>query len=480
MLKRLDRSILLLFLWPLFLALLCLCLGFNGLFGQDSHEYYRQSVELAARLGGAMANPPTLGDYSFPSGFPFFAALLQVVGIGPALSLQMVSFLGLGLSAYWFYALLLRWMPGAHLRSKLLFVGLFLSAPVLVKATVVSMADMLALAFALGATNSGLNSIENNKGAVWAALLGALSVLCRFALAGWILPLSIAAGWQLLKNRQWSSVLGALAMLGLVFSLHVWIKLPVEMLFTKSQLMSDWTPLNALRRTFSTIDGHLFYTLPNGVWLLSVSCHPGLFLFCPGLFFLFKRTDLMLPIRHVLLACMLGYAVVIVAYPMQNLRFLLPLWAMFLLMLFPAFDRFASYGFYFFAKFTRLLLISSIFVQCAGIIWIMRPVISRSKHEQTMAASIKAQVPEGSVLYGMDYDVAMRNYLPKLQHRNVWVQNYERFEVGSYWLFSPSRLEKQWAGRNPMLNWDEANRQHRLILLCDLSDGWNLYKSVDY
>lgn len=420
------------------------------------------------------------GDLSFPSGFPLFGAILQCIGVEPTVSLQLVSMIGFLLSGYWFYQLLLLWVPGAPMHTRVLYLCLFFSAPAMVKAGVVAMSDMLSLAFSLGATHAGLRSLETRRGAAWAALLAGLAILCRFAVAGWMIPLGIGVGCHLLKHRQWASIIGSVGVLCLILGLHIWIKAPTETINYSNHTLDGWSLVNLFKRSFSIADGHVNYSLPNGLWVLSVLCQPGLFILVPGLFFLFKRTDLLLPFRHIILACIISYSILLGGFPAQSLRLLLPLWSMVLLMMYPSFDRFICYGFYFAAKWTRLVLLAAALIQIIGISLQLRPIVWRAKQERLMAESIKKNVPDGAILYGIDYDVAMHNYLPWLQHRNLWEKQYPVFERGSYWVINPSKLAKQWANKNPMLNWTQANQQYRLIEVSSLPEGWALYKAEDY
>ena len=127
-------------------------LHFNGLYGQDAHEYLRQSGVLFDRLHGLPAAPDGLGDAEIAGGYPLAGALLQLFGFSPIPALQVVSWLGAA-AAFWFFELNLRLLsPGARAESRWVFGALGLAlAPFFVRAGLTVMSDALGLAVGLGA-----------------------------------------------------------------------------------------------------------------------------------------------------------------------------------------------------------------------------------------------------------------------------------------------------------------------------------------
>jgi hypothetical protein len=134
-----------------------------------------------------------------------------------------------------------------------------------------------------------------------------------------------------------------------------------------------------------------------------------------------------------------------------------------------------SYGFTYFKKYTIIglvLIYGSQFLFC--IKWSI-PLVQRNQQEQIMAAQISKYVAPYQILYGFDWDIAMQTYLPNLQQRNLWVTKFDSFEVGAFVIFNAPALEKQWVGKNPMLNWEALNRDYRLEEVVSLPKGWFLY-----
>ncbi|MCW8823527.1 MAG: hypothetical protein OQK63_05540, partial [Ignavibacteriaceae bacterium] len=71
----------------IFLVLL-IFFKFNGLYGQDSHEYYRYSKDIIKFLTGG----PLPANFHWPVLYPLFGAILSFVIPDPLLCLQLISF----------------------------------------------------------------------------------------------------------------------------------------------------------------------------------------------------------------------------------------------------------------------------------------------------------------------------------------------------------------------------------------------------
>ncbi len=460
------------------IAALSFILGFNGLYGQDAHEYLRQSQVIFDRLQGLPAPPPGIGDVEFAGGYPLVGALIRfLVGDG-ALALQLVSWLAAALALWVFERLLALLAPGARADSRWAFAGFGLVfAPVFFRAGLTSMSDGLGLVFALSAFFFGLRLIENARGmdAVFAAVFAAGAISTRFALAGLMFPLGMAMGVFLLERKKWLWALAAIGACGVALLPHLWLKAGVTGNPFGHSMLQHWSLGNFFKATFSNENGLSRYPLPNILYLLYPLAHPAFCLVLPGLFFLFKKTDLALPEKRTLLVCVLVYLIFIGGFPHQNLRFHLPVYALLLLLLFPAWDRFYSYGFIFFRRLTMGILITALSVQIFFAAKYLAPVLSRNRLENTVAAKLKQVLPPSATVFAFDLDVALRSYLPEVQFLNLWERRYEEFPAGSFVLFNEA-LRPQWQGHNPILNWDFLRENHRLEMKAELPGGWGLWE----
>ncbi|MBK8427287.1 MAG: hypothetical protein IPL27_15485 [Lewinellaceae bacterium] len=183
----------------------------------------------------------------------------------------------------------------------------------------------------------------------------------------------------------------------------------------------------------------------------------------------------MLPSKKVLIASLACYLLLLGGLPHQNLRFLLPAYALLLLLFFPAWDRMFAYGFYFFKRLTWSILALVLAVQLLAAVKIMAPVLARNRMEVDIAREMQTVLPPNATVYAFDLDIALRSYLQDIHWKNMWIQRYDTFPDGSFVLFNEPLLRPQWEGRNPILNWDDLNQQKQLVLKRELPGGWRMF-----
>ena len=93
-------------------------LSFNGLYGQDAHQYLHLSQAYAGLFDGRSYFPADRGDAEFAVGYPLAAALLSLSGLGSLTALQIVTWLSAGLAAFFFYRCFQVLSPGARPGSR--------------------------------------------------------------------------------------------------------------------------------------------------------------------------------------------------------------------------------------------------------------------------------------------------------------------------------------------------------------------------
>jgi hypothetical protein len=236
-------------------------------------------------------------------GLPLFSVLLAALAslllVHGTVSPDLIgSWAAVGGSVWLFQQLLRQLTPGAPLRSRLLYAGLLLAlSPGFVQAGVSAGPDARQVFFLLAMLWCGLRAFDR-PGPI--AVLGALG--CAVLL---------------MLNSQYL--------------------LPP----------SEWSPGHFFQTHFATRQGVLRYPVPNGLYVFSIIGHPALFLGIAVLFLVFRKTDLHLSSRKIVLAGLIGYLGFVAGLPHQAARLLLPAYILLLLLLFPAWDRFICYGFYF-------------------------------------------------------------------------------------------------------------------------------------
>ena len=463
------------------LAGLSYALHFNGLYGQDAHEYLRQSQMLYARWHGLPGAPAGAGDAEIAGGYPLFGLFFQLLGLDAVLALQCVSWLAAA-AALGLFELNLQWLsPGTRGASRWIYggVGLALS-PCFLRTGLTVMSDALGLALTLGALLLGLRAIEDQR---WRHSLGfaavaALAVTTRYALVVLLALPALALVLELWRSRRWGVLAGVGLTAALAFLPFWWLKAGAPKSPLEHSLLHDWSSANFFSATFSQVSGTVSYTLPNLAYICFPLMHPGFCLTLPGLLLLAKRTDAGLYTKRLLLISLLAYLFFLGGLSLQNLRYLLPAYAVLLLLLYPAWDRFFAYGLYFFRRLAHALIALTLVCQLAFTVRMLVPVLSRYRLERDVAAALQAELPEHAEVYAFDLDIALQTYLPDMVWHNLWAQRYDAFPDGSYMVFNAQQLQAQWAGRNPMLNWEYANAHFELDTVQHLPEGWTLYRVV--
>ncbi len=450
----------------------------NGLYGQDAHEYLRQCRGFMERLQGLPAPAPTRGDSEFGAGFPLLGALLGLLLGNPIIALQCVTAATALLAAHFFDASNRLLLPGANRWSYGFWCALLVSAPLFMRAAATSMSDMPALCFLLGSVLYAFRFADRHRtlDLAIAAFWAGLAMLTRPAIAAALIPLWIWLGFISVNKRQFVAIFIAILAILPSFAAYHWARAPLLGAPAYSSVIYDWTLWHIFQRSFNTVHGTLGYALPNGLHLLSVLCHWGFFLLLPLIFVLFKKTDLHVPERKVLVACCVCYVLLVAGLPVQSPRYLLPLWGLGLLVLFPAFDRVVSYGLHLIKPVLLAFLGISIAVQLGGWAHYARPIVARQRLERHLASHLAQHVPPDATVYTMDVDIALKNYLPALRMANVWEKEFVEFVPNAYFLFHEDKWKQQWKGQNPMKNLEKA--LPLLETVHDLGRGWKIGRLV--
>lgn len=460
------------------LALFSRLLTFNGLYGQDAFEYLRQCRGFFERLQGQAGPLPSVGSAEFASGYPFLGALVQTILKDAALSLQIVSWLAAGAGLWMFVQLLGTLAPGTRAESRWVFAFVTLAlCPLFFRAGMTCMSDALGLLLALSAFYFGLRALEAPRVSLIAgfALMAGFAIITRYALAALIVPLALVLWYNLFERKRWLSLflIPLLAMLAAL--LHFWLKPEGAGNPLAHSMFQHWSAHNFLRNSFLNENGLSQYVLPNALFLLFPLAHPAFCLFLPGLFFLFKKTDLSLPAKKILLACIVSYLILLGGIPHQNLRHLLPAYALLLLVLYPAWDRFFCYGLIFFRRLTIGIVAAALVVQIAVAAILIRPVLQRNRLETSVAREMARQLPPNATVFAFDLDVALQQYLPEMNFRSLWAQRFDAFPENSFVLFNEN-LRLQWDGQNPVLNWDFLQANYHLGIKSEFPGGWKLWE----
>ncbi|MFN0214076.1 MAG: hypothetical protein ACKVT2_07455 [Saprospiraceae bacterium] len=245
-------------------------------------------------------------------------SLLQGQVLSPR---QALSWLAAALGLWVFARLLALLAPGSRVESRWVFAGLGLAfAPMYLKAGLTGPYESLGLLFVLASLFFFLRTSENKRAqeVVWTAMFAVLAICTQVESAA------------------------------------------------KQLSLESWSMVNFFKCSFVGSNGELAsHFFPNILYLLFPLAHPAFCFLLPGLFFLSKKTDLLLPAKKIILTGMVIYLVFLGGLPWQHLPQLLPAYAFLLLLFFPAWDRFYCYGFVFFPRLTKGLILIALLWQLA-------------------------------------------------------------------------------------------------------------------
>ncbi len=321
-------------------ALLALAGRFDGLYGQDPFAYYDYAVGPLRQSLLRLEPPP---PFFWPPGYPFLVALVSLIVGETPLAGQVVS-LASGSLVPLFTLLLARevWGDGEPCPGLVPAVAGSVAAFTgqLWQSSAVVMADTAGLAAAtLGVTflaRYGRRGRLADLVVAASALAGA--TLCRWIYALVAVPCALYALSAVLRRQRGRQALLHVGAPALVVGLLLGpLVVPAAQALTGSSSglapfagdlqVYTWHPGNALRREFVTVDGHLRYRFPNGLYYALAPAHPFFFtpllasFLVPGVWALVRRPT---PAR---LWLILGWAGVVYAFhagaPWQNFRFTL-------------------------------------------------------------------------------------------------------------------------------------------------------------
>ena len=474
-------------IWPVFALLLLLAclsylLDFNGLYGQDAHEFLRQSQEFFRRLHGVPPAPAGIGDAELAGGYPLLGALFQLTGMGAIPAMQTLTWVSAACALGLFELNLRVLSPGARAESRWAFGVLALAlAPFFLRTGLSSMSDIPGLALLLASLFFALQVFERERyrDAAGFAVFAVLTVNTRYALVALLAIPALALTLELWRARQFRWLALGFAAGLLAFLPFFWLKSGAPKGPLAHSLLQDWSVLNLFRASFTQASGTVSNFLPNIIYLFYPLIHPGFCLTLPALFLLGRRTDAALYAKRLLLLSTLLYLFFLGGLSLQNHRYLLPAYSILLLLLFPAWDRFFSYGLYFFKRLTYALLGLTLLCQLVFSVWFIRPLIVRNHFEKAVAEILSEALPPEAEVFAFDLDIALQTYLPGVRFHNLWVRQYDAFPAGSFILFNEAKLRDQWAGQNPMLNWEHARASFNMQEYRPLPDGWMLYRVIN-
>lgn len=392
------------FYWLSVLLFLCIALltcrlfGFNGLYGQDSHEYLRYAMAIKLYLNGG----PDAGNFLWPVVYPLVVALLSF--LAPIkICLQVVSIFSVAVCYLYFGKSLNLLYPKGTQRQRLAFVCL-LCSPFFLRTSVLAMSDMLCCAL-LSAFYFHLIKVEkyhNKKSLIIAVALAIVVVQVRYAAIILLLPIIPI----IIKNiRQHHTIILAIfAAFIISLSPSFFLRPELNTGFIHHPWLINWSPMNLLKQDFNKLDGTLHYTFPNIIYVFALFVHPGFCFFLPIMcYFMWKIIPNISPWWN---ASILIYLFFLGGIPFQNLRFLLLVFPLILLVIYSRFEVAFNH---LKNRTARLFLRLGVFLLQAGCAYRAIRSFYSFQQEELMISKALNEMPT-STAYTFALDGALRTY----------------------------------------------------------------------
>lgn len=443
--------------------------GFDGLYGQDAHEYLRYATALRNWLTTG-ADP---GFSRWPPAFPLSAALLSLGGISVAAATQTVSFLA-WLAAFWFGAAAVERLHGG--RNATAYWALFFAlSPFLMRVALSSMSDMLAIAWECAFLAFALRWLGERRARhmALAALCLACGAATRFSVP---LVLGLPALGLLAEmfRRRDGRALAAAALGGLG---------PAALAIRASSLEAlalsnaeEWSAANMLARSFHTASaGSQAWALPNIAASFVPLIHPG---FCvAGLLLLAgaRRQDFEAPATRALALGWLTFALFLAGLALQNDRHRLAAFPLVMMVLFPSFERLSAglisrLGPH---SMWRMAAAALIAIQLGLLAGASRALLAAQRQEVRIAERLRREPP--ITLYTFSFTLGLQNRGVPQRLVELWNTPPADARTGDLVLFAPDRLATQWGGHPLMTNF-AALRPRLSPPIEDFGGGWLLYR----
>lgn len=465
-----------------FLLLLCLLsvsflLPFNGLYGQDAHEYLRLTRALHAYFDHGA---PVAHSY-FPISYSLMAWLFSKAIGSDIIALQLVSMIAL-VAAFIYLKQLISLLFREGAKSNVYLLTFFFLSPYALRFGLLGMSDMLCLFFVIAAVYHCLRYVRllSPIDAGLFSLFAGFALSTRYAVMILLLFPAIVIISAILRGRDYLAAI-FLLLLFCCALLPDWI-IRGRILFLQREnghFFIDyasnayaWSANNFFRSAFQNADGSQHYSTWNIVAATFNIIHPAfLFAGMAGLLFL-KREDFAPAAIRMLSIMVLAYGLFIAGLQYQNNRYLLQSFPMVLLIFYPAFMRMETK--FLTAIRIRWLIVSMIAViQLALFFFSFQKIYSINCTEREIAASLQEYA--GQTVYTCDIVGALSSYQVKNLVIDLYFNRVAEALPNSLLLFNYDYFSQHFQNKNPMLNWDFFRDHFRLRVLRSYPDGWVLY-----
>lgn len=446
---------------------------FNGLYGQDTHEYFRMSQVIADYLLGK----GEMEGFYWTIMYPLLGALLQILTGESPYVLQAISLL----SHLGSVIILLKYTGRNYSeKSAILFIVIgYAFCPVMLKDGFLVMSESLTVFFLCGSIyyyNRYKKTSKLNSLIYWFFFV-AFALFTRYPVFILLIPQGISVFVKIVKT-------GKHHYLAIGLTIIVLISLP-EMLISVTSpeggglfdnyFLQNWSILNLFRSSFLTADGTQVYTLLNLFFVSKLFWYP--VFFSPFLLLLFwsKAKNFFRSEQLVLTSSVILYLVFAAGFPFQNIRILVLAFP-FLIIL--GINPFVSWykwmksaGHEVICNYGLLLVL---FAQISLFFYLISGFAKRNHFEKEVAKYVESL--DNKRFFGYDLDVSVNSYLGDTKRIENLIIELHEFKDGDVLLFNKAQYDRVWTKSNVQKNLQRALYRHDTIRIHSFENSWTVYE----
>ncbi len=455
---------------PILLFIILRSIGFDGLYGQDAYEYLKYTKALSSFMNHEVLPR----DFFWPVYYPLLGAILNYIIPNTGVALQLLSVLSMGVSAVYTYKIIS--LTYTDKDNTFVYVLIFfLLSPVVFRMGLLVMSDMLATALIILCIYHAIYYVKNQhiKNLYFTFVFGVIAVMTRYASFVVLLPLALyILYWFIFKIKNLRHSIFFVIIFLILISPHILIKSQNLVSFIDHNALTNWSVLNFFKNSFLTDQGYNSYKSPNLIYAFSNLFHPRYLIAGSILLLIFLTKKIYKNTHPILSVCVVFYALFVAGIDTQNSRFLLLSFPIILIILFPVLlyicDKILSKQIKYISVF--LLIMLQFFLSIKG----MKPILERNTLEKQIVKQLEPY--QHNTLYSFDIDIALQGRALNFTYKNLWIKEYSKFEEKALLLFHPTKFNKQWKGKNPIVNWSKIQKEYELKILKECYDGWKLYQ----
>lgn len=452
-------------------------LQFNGLYGQDAHEYLR----MARSLHEVLQQGKVMEHSYFPILYPFAGFMVSLLLQDDARSLQGISMLSLVIAFFYLKAL----VKVMYSETKVLpayLLTFFFFAPYVFRFGLVSMSDMFCLLFVIAATYHGVLCLRkvHVRDAILFAALVSCAISVRYAVIILLSVPFVMVVFSLLFRKKFDTIL-------LMIPAACMMLLPDYLLRGRILFLQqehgkfivdyasnayNWSAWNFFRSGFENPDGIQSYPQWNLLAAAFNIFHPAFFFAGLVLIVFIRSIDFKSMESKMLLLMVVGYGLFLAGLHYQNNRYLLQSFPLILVLFYPAFNRMAG-------RFLQAPYLPGVFFSAVIVLQLFlfhysfRSILVLNRTERTVAASLSAY--PGQLVYTCSITGALVTYGVKNPVTDIYFEDIHPADSNALLLFNPVEFSQHFKGRKPMVTWQRLQDAHALQQLQILPGGWVLY-----